>query len=375
MDFGRSPMAQQLGKKTSSVITPTRKNFLANIAKKTSKIVIEDDPPPEREETEEEEEEDDTDIYSRLSPIPVKKQSLLIPSVKDEEEIDVQIIKEKEVETITRDHISPVRNTENFDLEDEDDLMERVNELISDSGKVDYNMEPKEVRDLCMETFKTKFQTLKINYPEQGIEFPEGKSLNKVHDKYHAIYKTIYVNMNLGQFQLGYIIILMAIEVVCIKAFNIPMSGFTQMEAKRIHRYNQLMVELGESMYSTGGGSWPLEWRIAGSILMNIAVFIAIKFLSKYVGGESMTDVIRNAVDNILDNPVTKEDIESGNINKQKQDTGLGGMMDGLMGGGGSGGGFADIIAQLGTNFTGNMEKKNAKAKAETKKRRFIFED
>ena len=372
MDFGRSPMAQQFGKKTSSVITPTRKNFLSNIAKKKTQTVIEDDPP----EKDEESEDEDKDVYSRLSPIPIKKQALFIPIVKDEEEIDVQFVKEKDVETITRDHISPVRNTENFDLEDEDDLLERVNELISDSSKVDYNMEPKEVRDMCMETFKTKFQTLKINYPEQGIEFPEGKSLNKVHDKYHTIYKTIYVNMNLGQFQLGYIIILMAIELVCIKGFNIPMSGFTQMEAKRIHRYNQLMVELGESMYSTGGGSWPLEWRIAGSILMNIAVFIAIKFLSKYVGGESMTDVIRNAVDNILDNPVTKEDIESGNVNKAKQDTGLGGMMDGLMGGGsGGGGGFADIIAQLGTNFTGNMEKKSTKTNTESKKRRFIFED
>ena len=40
MDFGRSPMAQQFGKKTSSVITPTRKNFLSNIAKKKTQTVI-----------------------------------------------------------------------------------------------------------------------------------------------------------------------------------------------------------------------------------------------------------------------------------------------------------------------------------------------
>lgn len=371
MDFSKSPMAQQLSKK--SVITPTRKNFLIDMAKK--KYKKEEILPKEESEDENEVEEEtvEDDIFSRLSPIPKKKQTLLIPSVPEEEEekIDVQIIKEKEVETITRDHISPVRPAE-LDLEDEDDILERVNELISDSGKVDYNMEPKEVRDACLETFKSKFQTLKINFPEQKIEFPENKSLNKIHDIYHSIYKTIYVNMNLGQFQLGYIIILMAIELVCIKAFNIPMSGFTQMEAKRIHRYNQLMVELGESMYSTGSGTWPLEWRIAGSILMNIAIFIAIKFLSKYVGGDNMTGVIRNAVDEILDNPVTKEDIESGNIKKPSQDTGLGGMMDGLMGGG-SGGGFADIIAQLGTNFTGNMETK--RAKPAEKKRRFIFED
>ena len=63
-----------------------------------------------------------------------------------------------------------------IDLEDEDDIMERVNELIGDSGKIDYNMELKRLETACLETFKAKFQTLKINYPKQGIEF-EGKSL------------------------------------------------------------------------------------------------------------------------------------------------------------------------------------------------------
>ena len=394
MNSSQSPMASFLKKKPTTVITPTRKSFLSKIAEdvkpepqKEEPVISndphEDDPPRE------EEKEDVDDFYSRMSPIRKQEHDIIIPSAPPrpqtppapkpvEEEIEVPVVqthvkREKPVETITREHISPTRDSgPSIDLEDEDDIMERVTELISDSGKIDYNMEPKEVRDACLETFKSKFQTLKINYPKQGIEFPEGKSLNKIHDKYHAIYKSIYVNANLGQLQLGYIIILMAIEVVCIKAFNIPMSGFAKMESKRLHRYNQLMVELGENLYSTGGGSWPLEWRILGSVLMNIAVFIAIKFLAKYLGGDSkgnMEESIRSMVDGILDNPITKEDIESGKTSKPAGTGPMGGLGDMM-----SGGGFADILASFGTDFTKNMEKKKSTAPKQ-KKKRFIFED
>lgn len=393
MNSSQSPMASFLkNKKPTTVITPTRKSFLSKIAEdvkpepKQEEIKPSEEIIPDQPEEKEEPKEDVDDFYSRMSPIRKKEHDLLIPSVPPrpqtpppvEEEIEVPVVqtrvkREKPVETITREHISPTRDSgPSIDLEDEDDIMERVTELISDSGKIDYNMEPKEVRDACLETFKSKFQTLKINYPKQGIEFPEGKSLNKIHDKYHAIYKSIYVNANLGQLQLGYIIILMAIEVVCIKAFNIPMSGFAKMESKRLHRYNQLMVELGENLYSTGGGSWPLEWRILGSVLMNIAVFIAIKFLAKYLGGDSkgnMEESIRSMVDGILDNPITKEDIESGKTSKPAATGPMGGLGDMM-----SGGGFADILASFGTDFTKSMEKKKSGVPKQ-KKKRFIFED
>jgi len=383
---GRSPMA--FVNKKSSVTTPTRKSFLQKLAEESAAEEENNDEPPVEEKTTEQEQniiiEDDFDhSIGRISPIRIER-DIEIPN------IDTQLPKtpeiptleqEKEetpyVETITRDHLSPVKN--NFvDIDDEDDIIERVNDLITDPGKIDYNLEQEEVRTACMETFKSKFQNLKLNYPEQGIEFPEGKSLNKIHDSYHAIIKSIYVNMNLGQLQLGYIIVLMAIEFVCVKAFNVPLAGFTKMELKRMHRYNQLMVELGENLYSVGSGSWPIEWRILGTLLMNIVIFIALKFLAGYVGGESMTDVIRNAVDQVLDNPVTKDNIETGSAGKSAPSSttasGLGSMMEGMMSGG-NGGGMADLIAGLGTGFTEKMEKSAKNSAAQPKKRRFVFED
>ena len=280
-----------------------------------------------------------------------------------------------EIKTITSEHLSPMK-FQNTEIEDEDDIIERANDLINDPTKIDYSLEHDEVKLKCTEIFKSKFQSLVLNYPNRGIAYPEGKSLNKIHDMYHGIIKSIYVNMNLGQIQLGYIIVLMAIEFVCVKAFNIPLAGFTKMELKRMHRYNQIMVEIGESLYSVGDSQWPIEWRILGTLTMNIVIFIALKFLAQYVGGESMTEVIRNAVDKVLDNPVTKDNIETGNAKpKETTSDGLGSMMEGMMGGNGSGGsGIADLITSLGTGFTQKMEKR-PKSTVREKKRRFIFEE
>ena len=381
---GRSPMA--FVNKKSNVTTPTRKSFLQKLAEQSAEEDEHQEEPSIQEKTTEQEQniviEDDFDeSIGRISPIRVER-DIEIPN------IDIEIPKtpeiptlvhetedEPRVETITREHLSPVKN--NFvDIDDEDDIIERVNDLINDPGKIDYNLEQEEVRNSCIETFKSKFQNLKLNYPEHGIEFPEGKSLNKIHDTYHSIIKSIYVNMNLGQLQLGYIIVLMAIEFVCVKAFNVPLAGFTKMELKRMHRYNQLMVELGENLYSVGTGSWPIEWRILGTLIMNIVIFIALKFLASYVGGESMTEVIRNAVDQVLDNPVTKDNIETGNVGSQSTTSGggLGSMMEGMMSGG-NGNGMADLIASLGTGFTEKMEKTAKTSAAKPKKRRFVFED
>jgi len=383
---GKSPMAF-VSKTKQSVTTPTRKSFLQKLAEQSAAEDENQEEPPREEKTTDQEQniivDDFDETIGRISPIRVER-DIEIPNISTENpktpEIPTLIQENKEepqVETITREHLSPAKN--NFvDVDDEDDIIERVNDLINDPGKIDYNLEQEEVRNSCIETFKSKFQNLKLNYPEHGIEYPEGKSLNKIHDTYHSIIKSIYVNMNLGQLQLGYIIVLMAIEFVCVKAFNVPLAGFTKMELKRMHRYNQLMVELGENLYSVGSGSWPIEWRILGTLVMNIVIFVALKFLAGYVGGESMTEVIRNAVDQVLDNPVTKDNIETGNVGGQTSSSttgnGLGSMMEGMMSGG-NGNGMADLIASLGTGFTEKMEKTSKTTASKAKKRRFVFED
>ena len=141
------------------------------------------------------------------------------------------------------------------------------------------------------------------------------------------------------------------------------------------------MIELGESFYSTGEGGKPppIEWRIFTSFIWNIVIFLGLKFLAKYIGGESMSELVRGAVDKVLDNPVTVENIEQGVAGKVMEDNnsnsndGIGSLFDSFLGSGGDGSAdIAQLIANMGTNFTQKMENQNNK-KSVGKKKRVIF--
>ena len=265
------------------------------------------------------------------------------------------------------------------DYSDDAVVNARVKSLIERKEEVNYDLEEEVIQEAVMEAYVVKYQNLSINYPEYNITFPEGKSLNTIHKHYHEVIKSIYVNMNLGQTQLGYILCLMVLEFICVKLFGLPMAGFTKMELKRMYKYNALMIELGESMYPTGGGTpSPIEWRIASTFFWNVVIFLGIKIVSSYVGGDGMVDMVRGVIDKMMDNPITPDSVESGdakNISAQQGD--MGDLFGGLFGGGGGSDGtaeLAELIGNLGTNFTEKMEsnKKNSKKPAK-KKSRIIF--
>ena len=44
------------------------------------------------------------------------------------------------------------------------------------------------------------------------------------------------------------------------------------------------------------GSQWSLEWRVCSSMLWNIVMFMCVKYLSNYIGGDSMIEVIRNII-------------------------------------------------------------------------------
>ncbi len=360
------------------LVTPTKRDTFEDSSDDEDDREVVFDPPPEI----------SSDLLSQTPVIrlttPIRKRE---KTVKEKEELEIPEIRDEvNIPTINiprkvSPRMSPIPSptASVIDISDEDEINDKVNELISNPGKPAYDKESKKIQDMCMEAFRIKYENLKMNYPERKIGFPEGKKILRVHTTYHSIIKNIYVNMNLGQIQLSYILSLMALEFIAIKAFGIPMAGFTKMELKRMYRYNHLMIEIGESFYSTSGGHGgkpePLEWRIFTSFAWSIVIFLGLKFLTKYVGGESMTDVIRTAVDKVLDNPVTIDNIENGtaNVAAENQETsGLEGIFEGMMGGDGKG--FAEMLANIGTNFTEKMENKKG-GKDKKSKKRVIFEE
>lgn len=261
----------------------------------------------------------------------------------------------------------------NYDNEDE--ITRRVLKLINKSCDINYDNEHEKVQEAAMEAFIIKYQNLKINYSDsdigKNIDFPKNKNLNFIHKHYHGIIKSIYVSMNLGQTKLCYVLILMVLEFICVKALGLPMAGFTKLELNRMYKYESMMIELGESWYSSGGEGepQPIEWRIATSFIWNVVIFLGIKIVSNYMENENMVEIIRGIVDKLFENNVNKEDIETGEAKKMQSEGEE--LMKGL-----DGGGFTELmnmVTNIGGGLTRGME--NQRKKGPVKKNRFIFSE
>ena len=93
-----------------------------------------------------------------------------------------------------------------------------------------------------------------------------------------------------------------------------------------------------------------------------------------------MSDMVRGAVDKLLDNPVTVSNIENGTAQTEDMKTdsqdGIGSLFEGILSGGNGGGDLVEMIANMGTSFTKKMENTNKEKKASKsgpKKKRVIF--
>ena len=307
---------------------------------------------------------------------PIRKKNMDIPRVDD---IDGIYINRSPLRhsPIRR---SPVRTpSPAISVTDDEEINEHVLGLVNNPLDVDYSNQPNHIKQLCIEAFRTKYANLKLNNKGYEIMYPEGKKLNKIHKTYHGYVKDIFVSLNLGQIQIGYIVGIMGLEIFAIKILGLPMAGFTRLELKRMYKYHSMMIEFGHTMYAFGGGSSSLEWRMGSTFMWNIFLFLGVKMLSKYIGGDSMIEVIRDTVDQIVENPVSRDDVENGNAtgNADSGNNDMGNLFN-MFGGGGGGGsedGMADLIANMGTTMTENMEKNNNTSSQKKNKKRFIFEE
>jgi hypothetical protein len=261
------------------------------------------------------------------------------------------------------------------DYSDEDEVNERVRKLIGNSNNVDYSGEDKRVKEAVLDAFENKYNTITEKYPDYTLKFNRDKNLNTIHKNYHAVVRSIFAHMNVGQTQMGYILVLLVMEVIFIKVFNLPMAGFTKMEMKRMFKYNALMIEIGEDMYSSGGEGevQDIKWRIGTAMLWNIVIFLGIKLLSSYMGGDGMIDTVRTIVDKLFENNINIDNIESGEAKKINEEEGE--LFSGLFDSGADGTSeLADFISSLGSSFTQGMEN-SRKGPRPRNKSRVIFDD
>lgn len=205
--------------------------------------------------------------------------------------------------------------------------------------------------------WKTRLQILKTRFgdvtiPKQCADM-EWRSLRKI---YYIEMDRVSISKNVEGYKMLMIVMFFILEYVGARFLKLNITGFTVHSLKTMHRYERLLIELGEKDYSSFASSWPVELKLGGLVLVNAIIFVIAKYIFKFTGQDSSDeffDLFQN-----LGNATVEADIQGpagldapapGKANGG-QDQGMLGMLSGLMGaftgGGGNnaGGGLSSLL-------------------------------
>lgn len=148
--------------------------------------------------------------------------------------------------------------------------------------------------------FEGRFATLRLSYPTWRIIEPDpSMSLDEIHDRYSSYVKQIVVSMNCNYYKMWLIIILYVTEIILCNVMKLNAQGFAKSQIQRIQAYDELLVALGEKYYHQSESSWPIEIRIICTFGMQLLIFLVIKLVASYAGGDVTANFIQQAIDKL----------------------------------------------------------------------------
>jgi len=189
--------------------------------------------------------------------------------------------------------------------------------------------------------WKTRLQILKTRFkdvtiPKNNADM-EWRSLRKI---YYIEMDRVSISKNVEGYKMLMIVMFFILEYVGARFLKLNITGFTVHSLKTMHRYERLLIELGEKDYSSFGASWPIELRLAGLVAVNAVIFVIAKYIFKFTGQDS-SDEFFELFQN-LGNATVEADIEG--------PAGLDAPAPGVKPGGG---GMMDMLSGLIGSFTG----------------------
>jgi hypothetical protein len=133
----------------------------------------------------------------------------------------------------------------------------------------------------------------------------------------------------------------LAIEFVCTQWIGIDLSGFTKYQSLMLHKYDKLLIELGEKSRKSWGANLPVEVRLVGLVLFQAGVFYLIKVVAGKFGC-SVADLFSI----FMGQPLSPDSAGAGaSSNEGGLGGGLGAMLGDLMSSFTSGGDSASPLA------------------------------
>lgn len=144
---------------------------------------------------------------------------------------------------------------------------------------------PEEKEAKQKEEYMWRFRILKKKYKTAKIpDFNEHSDLQTMKSTYERTVKELYLDESVDSYRNYLIGGFVFTEFICTQWVGIDMKGFTKQQAMVMHKYESLLVELGERSYNRWNANLPVEVRLIGFILLQAAIFFVGKKIAEKAG-------------------------------------------------------------------------------------------
>uniref|UniRef100_A0A6C0CFT1 Uncharacterized protein n=1 Tax=viral metagenome TaxID=1070528 RepID=A0A6C0CFT1_9ZZZZ len=205
--------------------------------------------------------------------------------------------------------------------------------------------------------WKTRMQILKSKFPDVTIPKNCGDlNWSELRKIYYVEMDRVSITKNVEMYKMAMVVMFFVLEYAGTTYLKIDVKGFSVHSMRSLHRYERLLIELGEKNYSSFADNWPVEFRLGGMVLVSAVIYCIAKYIFKLTGqdmSDDFFDLFQNlgtaSVEADLPPGVGMDAAMEGAKGADGGAQGLGGMLSGLMGalGGQGGGGLGNIFASM----------------------------
>lgn len=161
------------------------------------------------------------------------------------------------------------------------DELEIFDEMASTEQRRYMQMDTEHRERYQKETYLWKWRLLKRSYPSRADlpEFNEHSDLHTMKISFDRTKKDLILEDTVESYRMYLVVGWLGIEYVCTRQIGIDMTGFTSAQTRMMHKYEKLLIELGERSYSKWGTNLPVEVRLGCLVLFQAAVFYLSKIM------------------------------------------------------------------------------------------------
>lgn len=137
-----------------------------------------------------------------------------------------------------------------------------------------------------------KFDLLKKSYPKASFpSFTIYDDLTIIQNSYNDTLRMLSLDSSVENYKTYLTFVFMGLEWALGKWLKLEMDGYTAQQLSQMHKYEKLLLELGEKNYVPSGKQWPVEVRLLIIVLINTAFFVISKSIFRSAGASILNMV------------------------------------------------------------------------------------